>query len=139
MPLVYPLQGDTSSCYLHPQVGGVLLAAADLLGLALPGDNDSVASGTTGPSGCPVGVGLDFRFRQGRRPSRLSPLRSSLYTLTRLGPEQTNDQVQPLDLASCVLVVEISFRSVALQASMPSVSSRPSRLRLDISRSSPLG
>jgi hypothetical protein len=35
-----------------------------------------------------------------------------------LGPQQPNDQVQPLDLASCVLVVEISFRSVGLQASM---------------------
>jgi hypothetical protein len=42
----------------------------------------------------------------------------SLYTLTRLGPKQTNDQVQPLDLAPCVLVVEISFRSVGLQAPM---------------------
>jgi hypothetical protein len=31
-----------------------------------------------------------------------------------LGPQQTDDQVQPLDLASCVLVVEISFRSVGL-------------------------
>jgi hypothetical protein len=30
-----------------------------------------------------------------------------------LGPKQTNDQVQPLDLAPCVLVV-ISFRSVVL-------------------------
>src|SRR5829696_3428573 len=137
MPLVYHLQGDTSSCYLHPKVGGVLLGAADLLGLLPPRDNDSVASGTPGASGCSVGVGVDFRQR--RRPSRLSPLRSSLYTLTRLGPKQTNDQVQPLDLAPCVLVVEISFRSVGLQASMPSVSSRPSRLRLDISRSSPLG
>jgi hypothetical protein len=27
-----------------------------------------------------------------------------------LGPQQTDDQVQPLDLAPCVLVVEISFR-----------------------------
>src|SRR5829696_9263949 len=77
MPFVYPLQGDTSSCYLHPEVGGILLAAADLLGLVLPRDNDSVASRTTGPSGCSVGVGVDFRFRQGRRPSHLSPLRSS--------------------------------------------------------------
>src|SRR5215210_2396580 len=77
MALVYHLQGDTSSCYLHPQVDGVLLATADLLGLALPRDNDSVASGTTGASGCPVGVGVDFRFRQGRRPSHLCPLRSS--------------------------------------------------------------
>src|SRR5215212_4982137 len=114
MPLVYPLQGDTSSCYLHPQVGGILLATADLLALALPRDNNSVASGTTGSSGCSVGVGVDFRFRQGRRPSRLSPPRSLLYTLPRLGPQQTDDQVQPLDLASCVLVVEISFRSVVL-------------------------
>src|SRR5215210_8511278 len=79
MPLVYPLQGDTSSGYLHPQVGSILLAAADLLGLVLPRDNDSVASRTTGPSGCSVGVGVDFRFRQGRRPSHLSPLRSCLY------------------------------------------------------------
>jgi hypothetical protein len=31
-----------------------------------------------------------------------------------LDPQQPNDQVQPLDLASCVLVVEISFRSVVL-------------------------
>src|SRR5215217_3379853 len=68
MPPVYPLQGDTSSCYLHPQVGSVLLAAADLLGLALPRDNDSVAARTAGAGGCPVGVGVDFRFRQGRRP-----------------------------------------------------------------------
>jgi hypothetical protein len=30
-----------------------------------------------------------------------------------LGPQQTDDQVQPLDLAPCVLVV-ISFRSVGL-------------------------
>src|SRR5215211_2057762 len=118
MPLVYHLQGDTSSCYLHPQVGGVLLATADLLALALPGDNDSIASGTTGASGCPVGVGVDFRLRQGRRPSRLSPLRSLLYTLTRLGPQQPNDQVQPLDLVLCVLVVEIRPLSVGLQASM---------------------
>jgi hypothetical protein len=35
-----------------------------------------------------------------------------------LGPQQPDDQVQPLDLAPCVLVVEISFRSVGLQASM---------------------
>jgi hypothetical protein len=35
-----------------------------------------------------------------------------------LVPQQPNDQVQPLDLASCVLVVEISFRSVGHQASM---------------------
>src|SRR5215211_6785853 len=118
MPLVYPLQGDTSSCYLHPQVGSVLLTASDLLGLPLPRDNDSVASGTAGAGGCPVGVGVDFRFRQGRRPSHLSPLRSSLYTLTRLGPQQPNDQVQPLDLTPCVLVVEISFRSVVLYATM---------------------
>jgi hypothetical protein len=27
-----------------------------------------------------------------------------------LGPQQTDDQVQPLGLAPCVLVVEISFR-----------------------------
>src|SRR5215216_2106982 len=114
MPLVYHLQGDTSSCYLHPQVGGILLATADLLALALPKDNDSVASGTTGSSGCPVGVGVDFRFRQGRRHSCSSPPRSLLYTLTRLGPQQTNDQVQPLDLAPCVLLVESSFRSVVL-------------------------
>jgi hypothetical protein len=32
--------------------------------------------------------------------------------------QQPNDQVQPLDLASCVLVVEISFRSVGLRALM---------------------
>ena len=52
---------------------------------------------------------------QARMPTpRLSPLRSSLYTLTRLGSQQPNNQVQPLDLASCVLVVEISFRSVVL-------------------------
>jgi hypothetical protein len=31
-----------------------------------------------------------------------------------LGPQQTDDQVQPLDLAPCVLVVEISFRSDVL-------------------------
>jgi hypothetical protein len=31
-----------------------------------------------------------------------------------LGFQQTNDQVQLLDLASWVLVVEISFRSVGL-------------------------
>jgi hypothetical protein len=31
-----------------------------------------------------------------------------------LGFQQTNDQVQLLDLASWVLVVEISFRSVVL-------------------------
>jgi hypothetical protein len=31
-----------------------------------------------------------------------------------LVPQQTDDQVQPLDLAPCVLVVEISFRSVVL-------------------------
>src|SRR5829696_21655 len=77
MPFVYGLQGDTSSCYLHPQVGGVLLAAADLFSLPLPRDNDSVASGTTGAGGCSVGVGVDFRFRQGRRDSHLSSLRSS--------------------------------------------------------------
>jgi hypothetical protein len=35
-----------------------------------------------------------------------------------LGPQQPNDQVHPLDLASCVLVVEISFRSVVLEATM---------------------
>src|SRR5215211_7284381 len=47
---------------------------------------------------------------QARMPtSRLSPLRSSLYTLARLGLQQTNDKVQLLDLASWVLVVEISF------------------------------
>src|SRR5215208_2511427 len=42
MPLVYGLQGDTSSCYLHPQVGGILLAAADLFGLPLPIDYGTV-------------------------------------------------------------------------------------------------
>jgi len=31
-----------------------------------------------------------------------------------LGLKQPNDQVQPLDLASCVLVVEIGFLSVVL-------------------------
>ena len=35
-----------------------------------------------------------------------------------MGPQQTNDQVQPLDLASCVLVVEISFRSDVLEATI---------------------
>jgi hypothetical protein len=42
----------------------------------------------------------------------------SLYTLTRLGPQQPNDQVQPLDPAPCVLVAEIRPLSVGLQASM---------------------
>src|SRR5215216_2148422 len=138
MPLVYSLQGDARGGNLHPQVGGVLLTTADLLALALPIDYGTVASGAAGAGGCPVGVGVDFQI-QARTPTLpliSSPLiLSSLYTLTRLVPQQTDDQVQPLDLAPCVLVVEISFRSVGLQASMPSVSSRPSRLRLDISRS----
>src|SRR5215218_2513806 len=69
MPLVYPLQGDTCSGYLHPQVGGVLLAAADLLGLPIPGDNDSVASGTAGAGGCPVGVGVGLWLIRAQRPS----------------------------------------------------------------------
>src|SRR5215211_8466850 len=79
MALVYHLQGDTSSCYLHPQIGGVLLTTADLLSLPLPTDYGTVASGTAGAGGCAVGVGVDFRFRQGRRPSHLSPLGSSLH------------------------------------------------------------
>src|SRR5215218_5569554 len=77
MPLVYSLQGDARGGNLHPQVGGVLLTTADLLALALPIDYGTVASGAAGAGGCPVGVGVDFRFRQGRRPSHLSPLRSS--------------------------------------------------------------
>ena len=58
VPLVYHFEGDARGGNLHPQVGGVLLAAADLLGLPLPRDNDSVASGTTGSTGCSVGVGI---------------------------------------------------------------------------------
>ena len=52
---------------------------------------------------------------QARTPTLpLISSRSLLYTLTRLGPQLTNDQVQPLDLVLCVLVVEISFPSVVL-------------------------
>src|SRR5215208_6655165 len=79
MPLVYRLQCDASGGQFHPQIGGVLLAAADLLSLPLPTDYGTVASGAAGAGGCAVGVGVDFRFRQGRQPSRLSPLGSSLH------------------------------------------------------------
>src|SRR5215217_2859223 len=43
---------------------------------------------------------------------------SSLYALARLGPQQPDDQVQPLDLAPCMLKVEIRPRPDALQAAM---------------------
>src|SRR5215218_4275766 len=69
MPLVYRLQCDASGGQFHPQIGGVLLTTADLLGLPLPIDYGSVASGPAGAGGCSVGVGVDFRFRQGRRPT----------------------------------------------------------------------
>src|SRR5919112_1203196 len=69
MPFFYGLQGDTCSCYLHPEVGGVLLAAADLLGLPIPRDNDSVASGPARAGGCPVSVGVGLWLIRAQRPS----------------------------------------------------------------------
>src|SRR5918998_2012952 len=61
VPLFYSLQGDARGGHLHPQVGGVLLAAPDLLGLASPGDDHPVASGATGAARCTVGVGVSLR------------------------------------------------------------------------------
>src|SRR5215210_4432337 len=62
---------------------------------------------------------LQIQARTPTLPLISSPLMPlSLYTLTRLGPKQTNDQVQPLDLASCVLEVELRPRPVGLQAAM---------------------
>src|SRR5215212_11220160 len=49
---------------------------------------------------------------------RSSSFYSSLDPFTPLGPQQPNDQVQPLDLAPCVLEVELRPRSVGLQAAM---------------------
>src|SRR5215210_438593 len=118
MPFVYPLQGDTSSGYLHPQVGGILLTTADLLSLPLPIDYNTVASGAAGAGGCSVGVGVGLNPRQGYRPSRISHFHSSLYLLAELGPQQPNDQVQRLELVPCVRVLEIRALSVGLQASM---------------------
>src|SRR4028119_2166498 len=49
---------------LQPEVGGVPLAAAYLLGLALPRQDGPVAPGTTRAGGCPVGVGVSPRPTQ---------------------------------------------------------------------------
>ena len=84
--LVYRLKGDARAGYLHPQVGGVLLTTADLLGLPIPIDFGTVASGPAGAGGCSVGVGVGLKPRQGYRPSRVSLFHSSLYLLAGLGP-----------------------------------------------------
>src|SRR5919112_2921561 len=72
--LVHGLQRDACGGYLHPQVSGVLLAAADLLDPPVPvDDNGPVAPGTAGAGGRSVGVDLDFLLGQGRWPSAYLP------------------------------------------------------------------
>src|SRR5215217_2278620 len=62
---------------------------------------------------------LQIQARMPTLPLISSPLiLSSLYTLTRLGPQQPDDQVQPLNLTPGVLVVELRPRPDALQAAM---------------------
>src|SRR5215210_5573932 len=50
--------------------------------------------------------------------TRAATLHSSSYAFARLGPQQPDDQVQPLDLTPCVLEVEIRPRPDVLKASM---------------------
>src|SRR5215210_975498 len=135
MPFVYPLQGDTSSGYLHPQVGGILLTAADLLGLPLPIDYGTVASGAAGAGGCSVGVSVDFRFRQGRRRSHLSPLRSSLHpripSLAWVPRSRTIRCSRSTSRFACWWS-RSAFARLSRRRRCSSVSSRPSRYRLAV-------
>src|SRR5215217_7690475 len=115
MPLVYRFQGDARGAHFHPLIRGVLLAAADLLGLSLPRQNSPVASGATVAIGCTIGIGVGLRFlRQGRRSSSSTPFRSARAPFGRA--YQPNDQLQPFHLAPRVLVVELRSSPVVLQA-----------------------
>src|SRR5215203_4464418 len=74
MAIPYGLQSDAGCGYLHPQVGGVALSAADLHRLALQKrDYGPVASGTAGACRCPVGVDVDLTLGRGCRFSARLP------------------------------------------------------------------
>src|SRR5215213_4404188 len=53
VPFVYRFKGDARGGQFHPKVGGVLLAATYLLGLALPRQHGPVAAWAAGANGCP--------------------------------------------------------------------------------------
>src|SRR5215203_5643725 len=87
--LVYSLQRDAGGGYLHPQVGGVLLSAADLLGPPVPVvDNGPVASGTSGARGRSVGVDVGLLLGQGcQTPPLVAPPLNLLIALHSPGSQ----------------------------------------------------
>src|SRR5215217_6178682 len=69
VPFVYRFKGDARGGQFHPKVGGVLLAATYLLGIALPRQHGPVSAWAAGATGCAVGIGVSLLgswLRQGR-------------------------------------------------------------------------
>src|SRR5215203_7456384 len=127
MSFVYGLQGDTSSYYLHPQVGGVQLAAADLFRLPLPRDNDSVASGTAGAGGCPVGVGVGLNPRQGTdHPAYPTSTHPCIFSLDWVPSSRTIRCSRSTSRLACWWS-RSAFARLSCRRRCSSVSSRPSR------------
>src|SRR4051812_16195869 len=131
MPLVYRFQGNACGGHFHPEVCGILSAAAGLLDPTLPGQNDAIASRATGAVGCPVGVGARLRFwRQGRRTSCwllfVHPCLHSVAPISRTIRCNRSTSRLACWWSSSTLALLVSRRRCS------SVSSKPSRYRLAV-------
>ena len=127
VPLVYRLKGDARAGYLHPQVGGVLLTTADLLGLPIPIDFGTVASGPAGAGGCSVGVGVGSSPGKGTDPPAYpSSTHPFIFSLDWVPSSRTIRCSRSTSRQACWWSRSALARSTSRRR-CSSVSSRPSR------------